>query len=63
VQGKAQRENIIVEDSVKLCQVGIEHVQGVHEGELCFKFRDKRGVKEKTLTELLNTLFSSTRSA
>jgi hypothetical protein len=40
---------------VKLCQVGIERVQGVHK-ELCFEFSEKRSVKEKTLTELLNTL-------
>jgi hypothetical protein len=31
VQRRAQRKNIIVEDFVKLYQVGIEHVQGVHE--------------------------------
>jgi hypothetical protein len=34
VQRRAQREDKIVEDSVKLYQVGIEHVQGVHEGTL-----------------------------
>jgi hypothetical protein len=56
VQRRAQREDIIVEDSVKLCQVGIERVQGVHKENSCFEFRDKRSVKEKTLTELLNTL-------
>jgi hypothetical protein len=34
VQRRAQREDKIVEDSVKICQVGIECVQGVHEGNL-----------------------------
>jgi hypothetical protein len=43
--------------------VGIKRVQGVHKGELCFEFRGKKSVKEKTLTELLNTLQISARSA
>jgi hypothetical protein len=55
VQRRAQREDKIVEDSVKLCQVGIERVQGVHK-ETLFRVQRKRSVKEKTLTELLNTL-------
>jgi hypothetical protein len=44
----------VVEYSVELCQVGIEQVQ-VCTRELCFEFREK-SVKEKTPTELLNTL-------
>lgn len=47
-------ESRIVEDSVELCQVGIERVQGVHEGTL---FRVQRGeCQRKTPTKLLNTL-------
>jgi hypothetical protein len=34
VQRRAQREDKIVEDSVKLFQEGIEQVQGVHQGTL-----------------------------
>jgi hypothetical protein len=34
VQRRAQRENEISKDSVKLFQVGIEQVQGVHQGTL-----------------------------
>jgi hypothetical protein len=33
-------------------------VQRVHEEELCFKFSEKISVKERTLTELLNTTSS-----
>jgi hypothetical protein len=43
---KAQ-EDRVVEYSVELCQVGIEQVQ-VCTSELCFEFREKRSVKEKT---------------
>jgi hypothetical protein len=31
----------ITEDSVKLCQVGIEQVQGVHRGRTLSEFRKK----------------------
>jgi hypothetical protein len=52
---RRHRETKLLKDSVELCQVGIERVQGVHKGTL-FQFKEKRSVKEKTLTELLNTL-------
>jgi hypothetical protein len=55
MQRKTYRD-IINENFVELCQEGIEKVQGVHKRELCFEFREKRSVKENTLTELLNTL-------
>ena len=48
-------ENIIAEDSMELCQEGIEPVQGVHKVNSISNY-EKRSVKEKTLTELLNTL-------
>jgi hypothetical protein len=55
VQRRHRGENKIVEDFVELCQEGIEQVQGVHK-ENSVSSSKKRSVKEKTLTELLNTL-------
>jgi hypothetical protein len=52
---EAQRDKTS-EGSVELFQEGIERVQGVHQGELCFELCEKRSVQEKTLTEFLNTL-------
>jgi hypothetical protein len=64
VQRKAQRkENRITEDSVKLCQEGIERVQRVHEEELCFEFRDKRSVEEKDTYRVVEHSVGSTRCA
>jgi hypothetical protein len=48
-------EDRVTEDSGELCQEGIELVQVCTEGTL-FEFREKRSVKEETLTGLLNTL-------
>jgi hypothetical protein len=55
VQRRAQREDKIVEDSVKLCRWALSMCKECTK-ELCFKFCEKRSVQEKTLTELLNTL-------
>jgi hypothetical protein len=55
VQRRAQREDIIVEDFVELCRWALSECKECTK-ELCFKFSEKRSVKEKTLTELLNTL-------
>jgi hypothetical protein len=56
VQRRAQRENKIVEDSVEALPGGHRASARSAQEELYFEFRDKRSVKEKTLTELLNTL-------
>jgi hypothetical protein len=55
VQRKGQRDRI-TEDSVKLCQEGIERVLKGAQEELYFEFRDKGSVQKKTLMESLNTL-------
>jgi hypothetical protein len=59
VQRRAQRrENKITEDSVKLCQVGIERVQRVHKKNSISSSETREVSRRKTLTELLNTLLA-----
>jgi hypothetical protein len=50
------RENKIVEDFVRAKPGGYRASARSAQGELYFEFRYKKDVKEKTLTELLNTL-------
>jgi hypothetical protein len=56
VQRRAQREDIITVNSVKLCQEGIERVQGVHEENSISSSVKRRVSEEKTLIEFLRIL-------
>jgi hypothetical protein len=56
VQRKAQREDRITEGFCEALPGGHRASAKSAQEELYFEFRDKRSVKEKTLTELLNTL-------
>jgi hypothetical protein len=56
VQRRAQREDRIVEDSVKLCQVGIERVQGVHKENSVSSSEIREVSRRRHLQSYLNTL-------
>jgi hypothetical protein len=55
VQRRSQREYIIIEGFVKLCQEGIEHVQ-VFTGGTLFRVQREKKCRGETLIDLLKIL-------